>query len=555
MTATSGIASYLQLHFLRSLIGGEPRQIEFTIGLIFWFVCLILPHLASPAFQQMVTTLSERLTLHVNLRLLELDARIITLDAYSDQEYRNCIKVVADGVKTRPTNSLVSLTYLFRDVFSVIGIVVYTLQLAPVLALVASATFFIQSWALMKFRDQSWELILGRTDESRRLDYLMKLGLEVEFAEERKSYRTEKWLADEYIKGFNRAQTSLWTERYRGLLQLYAFVGTSAVLLAVALFYATGTLMTGGAALAITLQAMMQLYMASTGVADNFTIFSQRSLYFKEFQRLIDFDSKYGNDEYKDSTFQEQRLERLCMKNIKFQYGNIETLRGIDLTLRSGEAIALVGENGAGKSTAIKLLLQLYKPTSGALTYNEGENTDNMPISYWRSRIGYVKQNPLPYSLTLLQNVAFGVKEDDVDQSRVLVALCEAGCMDFVERMGIRLESVLGKEFGGQELSGGQLQRLSIARAIYRNPDILIFDEPNSALDAFQERQLWKLLNDLSKDRICLFITHRLNAAKVADRIAVFQHGVVAESGSHDELITLGGVYAEMWSVQAHSYQ
>jgi ATP-binding cassette subfamily B protein len=229
-------------------------------------------------------------------------------------------------------------------------------------------------------------------------------------------------------------------------------------------------------------------------------------------------------------------------------------LRDVDLDLRPGEIVALVGFNGAGKSTLAKLLCRLYDPDGGSICW-EGEDLRQLDARAWRRGISVVSQDFARFNVTVAENIRLGDVGHPDDPAAVSAAAQRAGFADVIARLPGGMETMLGNHFtDGQELSVGEWQRLALARAWFRNAQLLILDEPTSALDPLAEADLIRTLHDIIGRRTALIISHRLATVRQADRIYVLDHGRVAEHGSHAELLAKDGLYARLFRAQAEHY-
>jgi ATP-binding cassette subfamily B protein len=247
----------------------------------------------------------------------------------------------------------------------------------------------------------------------------------------------------------------------------------------------------------------------------------------------------------------------IVFEDVRFRYpgGDGNALRGLDLEVRDGELLALVGENGAGKSTLVKLLLRFYDPDAGTVRVGGVDLRDLDPAAL-RSRIGVLFQDYANYELTVRENVAMGRPDLPVDDARVLKSLADSRSEWLVGRMPKGLDSKVGRLFeGGHDLSGGEWQRLALARIMYRSADIWILDEPTSSLDPEAEASIFAELKENLRGRIGLVISHRFSTVRIADRIAVIDDGRVSELGSHEELLRAGGKYARLFELQAAGYR
>ncbi len=234
-------------------------------------------------------------------------------------------------------------------------------------------------------------------------------------------------------------------------------------------------------------------------------------------------------------------------KNLTFSYpGNVQpVLRNIDLLLKKGTTLALVGASGAGKSTLADLLPRFYDPNHGQILI-DGVDLKEIEVSSFRKRLGIVSQDTFLFNASVRENLAYG--RADATEQLVEDALHRANAYDFVMELPQQLETLIGDR--GVLLSGGQRQRLAIARALLQDPDILILDEATSALDTLSERLVQKAIDELSRDRTTLVIAHRLSTVQNADQIAVLDHGKVVETGTHTELLQKGGYYAQLCAIQ-----
>lgn len=237
-------------------------------------------------------------------------------------------------------------------------------------------------------------------------------------------------------------------------------------------------------------------------------------------------------------------------ENVRFRYGSSErwALDGVDLTIAPGEVVALVGGSGGGKTTMATLLPRFYDPLEGALKL-DGVDLRDYQLSNLRQQIAMVSQDVVLFNDTLAANIAYGAGQIDMDKVRAAAKAAYAA--DFIEAMPKGYATQIGEN--GVRLSGGQRQRLAIARALYKDAPILILDEATSALDSESERQVQAALDVLMKGRTTLVIAHRLSTIENADRIVAMQGGRIAESGSHTELLSRGGVYARLHSKQSMS--
>jgi ATP-binding cassette, subfamily B, bacterial len=250
--------------------------------------------------------------------------------------------------------------------------------------------------------------------------------------------------------------------------------------------------------------------------------------------------------------------EGIRFENVSFSYPGSQqpVLNNISLHLRLGEKLAIVGENGSGKTTLIKLLTNLYTPTSGRILL-DGVDLKDWDIDVLRRRIGVIFQNFVQYQFTVGENVGIGDVEHLDDRKEWEIAANKGMAKTFIDLLPGKFDTQLGKWFkDGQELSGGQWQKIALARAFMRSDaDILILDEPTAAMDAEAEMSIFNHFRSLTQDKMVVLISHRFSTVRMADKIIVMASGEIIEQGSHEQLIAADGRYAHLFSLQAAGYK
>ncbi len=244
-------------------------------------------------------------------------------------------------------------------------------------------------------------------------------------------------------------------------------------------------------------------------------------------------------------------------RNVSFKYEKMKdlVLKNINLTINSGEKIALVGMNGAGKTTLIKLLSRIYDPTEGDIFIN-GINLKEIDLDEWGSYLSVLLQDYLAYDMKVSESIGMGRADKSIDMSEIQEAAGYSGANEFIEQWENKYEQQLGKEFeGGVEPSKGQGQKIALARAIYRNGFIMVLDEPTASIDALSETKIFEQMEKAVKNNTLIVITHRFNTTQNLDKIVVIEHGTIQETGTHKELIAKGGLYKSMFESQAKTFR
>lgn len=286
---------------------------------------------------------------------------------------------------------------------------------------------------------------------------------------------------------------------------------------------------------------------------DVYPFASETSLYVHKIRKFLAYEPKIVS---KEGMIPSEGAKEIALNKVSFAYGdNSEMLlKELDLHIKPGEKIALVGYNGAGKTTLVKLLMRLYDVKSGEILA-DGTDIRKYDIHKYRNKIGTVFQDFQIFAGNVRENVILNVDEY-CDEARVNEALSDSGLIDRINHLPGRLDTELTTEFSkeGMNLSGGESQKLAIARVFYKNAGLMILDEPSSALDPIAEYQLNHAMLNATKEKTVIFISHRLSTTRLADRIIMLENGRIVEQGSHEDLLMQNGKYARMWKVQAGAY-
>lgn len=274
-------------------------------------------------------------------------------------------------------------------------------------------------------------------------------------------------------------------------------------------------------------------------------------LYLKDFFILFDLEEEtFSGTKLEDFTFKEIKFE-----NVSFRYPGSKkyVLKNINLSIKKGEKIAFVGENGAGKTTLIKLLLRFYKPESGMISLDD-KDINTIDRYDWYKLFGVLFQDYVKFEFTARENIEFG-NPDLNDEKLFKSSVDKADATELINSLRDKENTLLSKMFdNGVNLSGGQWQRIALARMYYRNSEILILDEPTASIDAESEARIFDIVQSLSKDKTVFIISHRFSTVRRADRILVLHEGKILEEGSHQKLLSENGKYARMFNLQASGY-
>ncbi len=499
------------------------------------------------------------LGIDVNVAILE-KAQTLDLRHFEDPEFYDKLVRARREASSRPLSLVQGNFQLLRNALTLAGYVALLVRFSGWMVaalLIATVPAFV---AEAKFSGAAFRLRNWRSPDARRLNYLEYVMANDEHAKEVKLFGLGPLLLARYrglAERFYSEDASLATKRtvwayLLSLVSTLVFYGCYALIV---VRTAMGGLSLGE--LTLYLAAFRQGQQAFQSILTSVTGMYEDTLYMSNlFEYLaIPVTSTAPVISTVPLAVAEEGLR---FEGVGFRYPDAEkwALRGVDLFLPKGRSLALVGENGAGKTTFIKLLAGLYRPTEGRVRL-DGRDLKDWGEEALRKRIGVIFQDFNQYQLLVRENVAFGSVDHLGDELRVKRAIDSGGAKDLVAGLGDGLETQLGRWFkGGAELSGGQWQKVALARAFMREEaDILILDEPTAALDAEAEHAVFERFRTLTAGRTAILISHRFPTVRMADRILVLEGGRVIEDGTHAELLKAGARYAELFTMQASGYR
>jgi ATP-binding cassette subfamily B protein len=445
-----------------------------------------------------------------------------------------------------------------QQIFVVVSLSAGILWFSPLLLLLLVMAVVPAFLGESHFAFEGYSLNIRQTPLRRQLDYLRTLGASKESAKELKLFGLSGFLSGEFARLSNHLydeNLQLAGRRLRAGA-LLSLVSTGAYYAAYAyVIYRTvnGALSWG------SMQFMAgALAGASSNIQSVFATFSSiadQSLFLTDLVDFLKVEPRICN---KPDAIPAPRpiREGFRFEGVTFAYPGTsrQVLDRLDLVIEPGERIALIGENGQGKTTIVKLLARLYDPTAGRILL-DGTDLRDFQIEDLHKQIGVIFQDFMRYEMSVRQNIATG-KVDAAHDAAIREAARKSLAAEVVERLPDGYEQLQGRRFeGGVDLSGGEWQKIALARAYLRDAQILVLDEPTASLDARSEFEVFQRFAELTKDKMALLISHRFSTVRMADRIVVLEGGRIAEQGNHHQLISLGGRYSGMFELQASSYR
>jgi len=501
--------------------------------------------------------LAETYSNFASIRLME-KAATLDLEQFesSDQQDR------LDRARRQVTGRTALLGLVFgqiQDILAAASFMIGLMAYWPWLIVLMLIALVPSLLAEVKFNAQSYRLDYFRTPERRQLDYVRYLGSSIETAKEVKLFGLDRFL----IERFRRFAEAMFLDNRRLAARRALWGGLFAMFGTVAYYVAYGAIIWRTMAGAFTLGDMtflvgsfLRLKSLLDGLLIGFSQVAAQALYLDDLFSFFEIRPRIVSPDH-PLPAPERIRSGFVFEDVGFRYEGAErwAVRHLDLEIAAGEVLALVGENGAGKTTIVKLLSRLYDPTEGRIRL-DGRDLRDYDLGELRKRVGVVFQDFVRFHFTAAENIAIGRVEAAGDRDRIEQAADRSLADAVIARLPLGLEQPLGRRFqGGVDLSGGEWQKIAIARAYMRDADALVLDEPTSALDARSEYEVFQRFRDLSAGKTTLLISHRFSTVRMADRIIVLDEGRIVEEGSHQALLKRGGRYAEMFELQAAGYR
>ena len=489
---------------------------------------------------------------------LMLHAASLDLEDFEDADLQDRLDRARRQVAGR-SSLLSQLLGQAQDIVTIISFAVGLAVYAPwliVLLFIALVPVFVGE---LHFNAQSYAVNYQWTPERRELDYLRMIGASAQTAKEVKSFNLNDFLIDRYrvlSVSIYRANRSIALRR-AGWGGLFTTIGTIGYYLAYAIIAfrtVSGDFTIGD--LTFLSGSFRRLRNLLENLLIGFSQVAGQALYLDDLFSFFQIKPEIFTPEH-PRPFPHPIREGFVFEDVGFRYPDAErwAVRHLNFTLRAGEVLALVGENGAGKTTLVKLLSRLYDPDEGRILL-DGHPLGEYDLHELRANTGVIFQDFVRYFLSAADNIAVGRIEARDDRQRITDAARRSVADEVIAKLPKGYEQMLGKLFkGGVDLSGGEWQKIAIARAYMRDAQLLILDEPTAALDARSEFEVFQRFKELSHGKTAVLISHRFSTVRMADRIMVLEGGTVVEIGSHQELLAAGGHYAELFELQAAGYR
>ena len=556
------VGTLITANLLENVVLSFTSDVSLVLPLGLQFGYIFLNSVVTGA-NRMVTRLSgEIVTNHVKVKIMK-KAKDVDVASFDMPDFYERLENANREAGVRPVTIMTSTFDLISQTVSMISYVVVLSSLLGRLGI--SAHFFFAAFLILSvvsaivsfhYRRQNFLYMRRRSKARRQLNYYSDIMVNKDMVKEIRLFG----LSDLFIGRYN----DTFRQYFAGIKSIIYKEGASGIILSLCtavlnavLFYMVATNVRRIADYSVYTAALNSISACLTSLISTSAIIYEGSLF-------IDNMIVFMNEKKTVTPAVSEPLKpkRHCghtieLKNVSFSYPGSDrrVLKNINLTINAGDTAVLVGLNGAGKTTLIKLITRLYDPTEGEILL-DGQNIKDYDTAELYKMFGIIFQDFGKYAVTVKENIAFGQADKEMTDSDIEYAAKQSGASSFIEALPEKYETPLMRYFepDGAELSIGQWQKLSIARAFYSDSDILILDEPTASLDPMAEQEIFNQFDMLRRDKTTIFVSHRLSSATKANRIIVLKNGEIVETGDHAELMDLRGEYYRLFSTQAKRY-
>lgn len=525
---------------------------------IFEFALLLVSTLLN-SFQSLSNNiLRSFLTKHVNTLIIDKSINL-DLQFYEDPVFYDNMQNARRRADSSALAIVSAISQVVQQFITLMSLGALLISFSPWLAVVVILAAVPNFLSNSRFAEMSFRAVTHRAPEARLLGYIENLLTSNETVKEIKLFGLGEALKRRYEDLFTQfldedtaiARRNTYASVAWGMLSNLAYYGSYIWVIVRTI---TQAITLGD--MTMFLSVFRQSQRAVQSLLENFSRLYENNLYLDNLIDFLKIEPALISPE-NGKIAPAPIVEGFRFENVSFKYPGSEkfVLKNVNLFIKPGESIALVGLNGAGKTTLIKLLTRLYDPTEGRITL-DGTDLRDFDLKSLHQRFGVIFQDFVRYQFSVKENIGFGQIEDLDNQARIEVSADKGGATEVIAELPEGYDTVLGRRWNrGQELSGGQWQKIALSRAFMRKAEVLILDEPTSALDAQAEYEIFLRFRELMEGRVAVLISHRFSTVRMADRIVVLSEGSIIELGSHEELMALNQNYAHLFNLQAEGYR
>lgn len=524
------------------------------------FMEMIIVWIVATAFQQFLPSLStmvqgvltDKLTGFINISLMKKSADLQSISIFDDSKYFDDLQMLRDDASWRPVNLIVFGVSVLQSILTLAFMLIYLARYNWWLALLLLVVMVPQSISYYRIQQQSFETMVERSKNARYLHYYSGLLLDRRDAKEVRLFDMFPKIIEKYISLFEQTKRDVNQIRKKQLATSSLFVVLTVGVFGYGFYWFTNSVRIGALEVGVLLMFVSVIGYISTSMArvvEDSSLLYDSLLWIEKYFNFLKYQDNFenGTQNFPDD------FENLNVKNLSFTYpfSDTEVLHNVSFSVKSGEKVAIVGENGSGKSTLVKLLMRFYDPTTGKISV---DNYDLKDINLFdlHKNLSATFQDFSRFKLTLKENVITGYS---FNKDRVNNVLKAAGLGDLLVNDHLNLNTMLAKDFeNGTDLSGGQWQKVALARDLYANGKIEFLDEPTAALDAKSEAEIYQRFLKENDKKTIFFVTHRLSAVRFADKVLFLDSGKISGFDTHNNLLHTNPKYKEMYDLQKDAY-
>lgn len=524
------------------------------------FMEMIIVWIVATAFQQFLPSLStmvqgvltDKLTGFINISLMKKSADLQSISIFDDSKYFDDLQMLRDDASWRPVNLIVFGVSVLQSFLTLAFMLIYLARYNWWLALLLLIVMVPQSISYYRIQQQSFETMVERSKNARYLHYYSGLLLDRRDAKEVRLFNMFPKIIEKYISLFEQTKKDVNQIRKKQLATSSLFVVLTVGVFGYGFYWFTNSVRIGALEVGVLLMFVSVIGYISTSMArvvEDSSLLYDSLLWIEKYFNFLEYQDNFENG---TKNFPDD-FENLSVKNLSFTYpfSNAEILHNVSFSVKSGEKIAIVGENESGKSTLVKLLMRFYDPTNGKISVDNYDLKD-FNIFDLHKNLSATFQDFSRFKLTLKENVITGYS---FNKDRVNNVLKASGLGDLLANDHLNLNTTLAKDFkNGTDLSGGQWQKVALARDLYADGKIEFLDEPTAALDAKSEAEIYQRFLKENDNKTIFFVTHRLSAVRFADKVLFLDGGKVSGFDTHTNLLQINPKYKEMYDLQKNAY-
>lgn len=524
------------------------------------FMEMIIVWIVATTFQQFLPSLStmvqgvltDKLTGFINISLMKKSADLQSISIFDDSKYFDDLQMLRDDASWRPVNLIVYGVSVLQSFLTLAFMLIYLARYNWWLALLLLVVMVPQSLSYYRIQQQSFETMVERSKNARYLHYYSGLLLDRRDAKEVRLFNMFPKIIEKYTSLFEQTKKDVNQIRKKQLATSSLFVVLTVGVFGYGFYWFTNSVRTGALEVGVLLMFVSVIGYISISMArvvEDSSLLYDSLLWVEKYFKFLEYqdDFKNGGQNFPDD------FDDINIKNLSFTYpfSDTEILHNVSFSVKSGEKVAIVGENGSGKSTLVKLLMRFYDPTNGKISVDNYDLKD-FNIFDLHKNLSATFQDFSRFKLTLKENVITGYS---FNKGRVNNVLKAAGLGDLLANDHLNLNTMLAKDFeNGTDLSGGQWQKIALARDLYANGKIEFLDEPTAALDAKSESKIYQRFLKENDKKTIFFVTHRLSAVRFADKALFLDGGKVSGFDTHTNLLQTNPKYKEMYDLQKNAY-